>query len=79
MVEKNGRRDHILTHLIHSIDYGKSNTGAREFFQFCILNGSRTLMKASIDFLRLLYRSELNDFSLWAIDLLVRVMEAEEE
>lgn len=36
-------------------------------------------MKASIDFLRLLYRSELNDFCFWAMDLLVRVMEVEDD
>jgi hypothetical protein len=78
-VERTGQRDHILIQLIHSIDYGKQSTGAREFFQYCILNGSRTLMKASIDFLRLLYRSELHDFSQWAVDLLVKVMEMEDE
>lgn len=43
------------------------------------MGGSRNLIKACIDFIRLLYRSELHDFSQWAVDLLVKVMELEEE
>ena len=34
-------------------------------------NGSRDLIKAGLELLRLLYRSELQDFSSWGIDLLV--------
>lgn len=36
-------------------------------------------MIACIDFIRLLYRNELHDFSYWAVDLLVRVMDLEED
>ena len=38
---------------------------------YCLENGSKDLVKAGLELLRLLYRSELQDFSIWGIELLV--------
>ena len=73
-VDVQGTRDHILIVLLYCLDYGKvsSEIGrCREFLQYCLENGSRDLIKAGLELLRLLYRSELQDFSSWGIDLLV--------
>ncbi|CAD8139168.1 unnamed protein product [Paramecium pentaurelia] len=70
---ESGIRDHLLIHLIHSFDYGKQSQ-ARVFFSNCLENGSNTLIKACLDFIRLLYRSELHDFNIWAIDLLINCL-----
>ncbi len=77
-VDKNGRRDHILIFVLFCLDYGKEGR-SREFLQYCLENGSKSLIKAGLDLLRLLYRSELNDFSKWGIDLLVTKLYSEEE
>ena len=47
--------------------------------QYCLENGSKFLIKSGLELLRLLYRSELADFSEWAIDILVTKLYAEDE
>lgn len=78
MVDKQGKRDHVLILVIYSLSYGKEGR-SREFLQFCLENGSKNLIKACLDELRLLYRSELNDFSKWGIDLLVTKLYSEDD
>ena len=78
LVDKTGKRDHILILVLFCLDYGKEGR-SREFLQFCLENGSKNLIKAGLDLLRLLYRSELNDFSKWGIDLLVTKLYSDED
>ncbi len=71
MVDLKGIRDHILVHIIQCLDYGKPGK-AREFLTHSIENGSNNIKLCCLDLLLQLYRSELNDFLNWAIELLVK-------
>lgn len=78
MVDKKGKQDHILIFLLFCLDYGRSGK-SRDFLQFCLENGSNNLAKTVLELLRLLYRSELQDFQEWGVDLLVTRLYVEDE
>jgi rapamycin-insensitive companion of mTOR len=58
LIDKNGSKDHILILVLFCLDFAKEGK-SREFLQFCLENGSKNLIKAGLDLLRLIYRSEL--------------------
>ena len=53
-VNKSGKKDHVLIFLLFCLDYSKEGK-SREFLQFCLENGSKNLIKASLDLLRHFY------------------------
>ena len=77
-VTKTGEKDHILTLIIFNLDY-KNEGEARNFLQYCLENGSKGLIKSGIELLRLLYRSELNDFAKWGLPLLCTMLYRSEQ
>ena len=77
-IEKAGTKDHVLVQILFSLDY-RSEGKAREFLQYCLENGSKNLVFSCLELLRLLYRSELSDFSSWGMDLLVTKLYSDED
>jgi len=78
LVDKRGKRDHVLIQILFSFDY-RTEGRPREFLQLCLENGSKNLRLSCLELLRLLYRSELSDFSSWGMDLLVTTLYSAEE
>ncbi|EGR30964.1 rapamycin-insensitive companion of mtor, putative [Ichthyophthirius multifiliis] len=69
------QKDHILIHILFCLDYGKQGP-SRSFLYFCLQNGSENLQKASLELLRLLYRSEFVDFFQYGIEILIQKMDS---
>ncbi|KRX02551.1 Armadillo-type fold [Pseudocohnilembus persalinus] len=75
-IDISGKRDHILQLLLFCLDYAKrdenQDSKSRNFLCKCLKFGSTNLQKASLELIRLLYRSEQQDFQNWTLDELVK-------
>ena len=70
LADPSGTCDSLCTIIINSFDY-RSDDEPRNLLQLWINKGSKDLILYIIEHLRILYRSGLNTFSTWCVDILV--------
>jgi len=70
LADQSGLCDYLCMIIINSFDY-RSDDEPRNLLQLWIEKGSSDLILYIIEHLRILYRSGLNTFSSWCIDILV--------
>ncbi len=70
LADHSGLSDYLCMIIINSFDY-RSDDEPRNILQLWMENGSSDLVLYIIEHLRILYRSGLNTFSSWCIDILV--------